>query len=213
MEWDLFMPPPREQDPVAMFLDGTKLGYFSRGITNALRDIVNLPSIEFEAVVNLAALESAILSPANPKLAVEINVYGPASARDRVGADLSEKQLYLQMPNELREGIDYDNPHLLQFDGMDESGTEDEDTQAAEIFNGNLHQAENFQQTITGLLGSLRRADGLQRLGGVERLTRPLYPHQEEALDFMTQRENGNIPQEYRLWQPEVIDGETCFDQ
>jgi hypothetical protein len=174
------------------FRDGTKLGYLSHGITHALRDIIKLPLIEFEAVVNLSALESAVLSPANHKLAVEINVYGPASTCDRVGTDLSEERLYLQMPNEVREGIDYVNPHILQFDGMNASGTEGEDTNPAEDFNGNSYQDGDFQETITGLFGSLRRADGLQRLGGVERLKRPLYPYVLSVLFNRTWRANAN---------------------
>jgi hypothetical protein len=32
--------------------------------------------------------------------------------------------------------------------------------------------------------------------------------HQKEALDFMSQREDGPIPEEFRLWKPDHIDGQ-----
>ncbi len=32
--------------------------------------------------------------------------------------------------------------------------------------------------------------------------------HQEEALDFMIQRETGNISENYRLWKPKMVEGE-----
>lgn len=34
-----------------------------------------------------------------------------------------------------------------------------------------------------------------------------LFRHQKNALDFMTQRENGPIPEEYRLWNLIEKDG------
>jgi SWI/SNF-related matrix-associated actin-dependent regulator of chromatin subfamily A3 len=33
--------------------------------------------------------------------------------------------------------------------------------------------------------------------------------HQKTALDFMTQRENGPIPEAYRLWQATELDGHS----
>lgn len=32
--------------------------------------------------------------------------------------------------------------------------------------------------------------------------------HQEQALDFMIQRETGDISENYRLWKPEKVHGE-----
>lgn len=34
------------------------------------------------------------------------------------------------------------------------------------------------------------------------------YRHQKEALDFMSQRENGPIPDDFILWKPENVDGQ-----
>ncbi|KAF2999265.1 hypothetical protein E8E13_003360 [Curvularia kusanoi] len=34
--------------------------------------------------------------------------------------------------------------------------------------------------------------------------------HQEKALDFMSQRENGPIPDDFRLWKPESVEGLLC---
>lgn len=31
--------------------------------------------------------------------------------------------------------------------------------------------------------------------------------HQEKALAFMLQRESGDIPEQFRLWEPAVIEG------
>jgi hypothetical protein len=35
--------------------------------------------------------------------------------------------------------------------------------------------------------------------------------HQKTALDFMIQRENGPIPDAYRLWQPDEADGQPWY--
>jgi SWI/SNF-related matrix-associated actin-dependent regulator of chromatin subfamily A3 len=37
--------------------------------------------------------------------------------------------------------------------------------------------------------------------------TNPDNRHQQEALDFMIQREQGPIPAEFSLWQPVLIEG------
>ncbi|KAL1650612.1 hypothetical protein SLS61_005861 [Didymella pomorum] len=35
--------------------------------------------------------------------------------------------------------------------------------------------------------------------------------HQKTALDFMSQRENGPIPEEYQLWKPHEREGQSCY--
>jgi hypothetical protein len=35
--------------------------------------------------------------------------------------------------------------------------------------------------------------------------------HQKTALDFMSQRENGPIPEEYQLWKPHEREGQSWY--
>uniref|UniRef100_A0A093VGA7 Putative SWI/SNF-related matrix-associated actin-dependent regulator of chromatin subfamily A member 3-like 1 n=1 Tax=Talaromyces marneffei PM1 TaxID=1077442 RepID=A0A093VGA7_TALMA len=176
-----------------------------------LKDLAMEPLIEFDALVNLQILGDAIRraqKQSDAAIRVDVNIYGPEASRDRVGKYLSDKGLFLQPPNERRRGTRYDNPHILQLDDLGGSDTE-EDNSDSDVASSDAssEQNEDFQETIAEVFNSLTRSDDLRGVRGSEGLNRTLYPHQEEALFFMLQRETGDIPDKYRLWQPEIIDG------
>ncbi|KAJ5195938.1 helicase [Penicillium cf. viridicatum] len=141
---------------------------------------------------------------------VDIHVYGLENLRDQIGRQLSKGNLFLQHPDMCRPGIRYDNPHILRFDEREDSDVE-EVTNAAEDegqIDVSFECDAEFDETIATVFQSLRRPDKLNRLKETGNLIGSLYPHQEEALDFMTQRETGEITVEYRLWQPKTIGAE-----
>ncbi|KAL4944056.1 hypothetical protein BDV06DRAFT_233907 [Aspergillus oleicola] len=202
------------------FSDGTSLGYLSEKMVKAVATLIDLPNFEMEAFTALGEIIEAIRragKAADAKFRVNINIYGLESNRDLVGRELSGSGLFLQVPDIVRPNVSYDNPHMLRMDGMEESDTEEEEEEevAAEpeedTVEAQSEQDADFEDTIAEVFGSLRRQEGLNRLEGGENLNSTLYPHQAEALDFMTQRETGQISEEYRLWQSKVVNGVQAF--
>ncbi|KAL5335300.1 SNF2 family N-terminal domain-containing protein [Aspergillus crustosus] len=199
------------------FADEKELGYLSEKMTKTLATLVELPQFELEAFAHPSALIDAIRRAgkgSDAKVRVNVNVYGPESTRDDVGNQLSSHGLFLQAPEFCPPGMGYDNPHILRLEGMEETDTEEEESQIAEPEPEEVEVPpetdKDLGDTIEEIFSSLRRQEGLNRVGGGEGLKRPLYPHQEEALDFMEQRETGNISDEYRLWKLST-DGKEMF--
>lgn len=57
----------------------------------------------------------------------------------------------------------------------------------------------------------LTRTSHQGRVADGTRLATPLLKHQEEALSFMLERENGPIRKEYQLWKNMPVDGHTWY--
>ncbi|KAF3400768.1 putative SWI/SNF-related matrix-associated actin-dependent regulator of chromatin [Talaromyces pinophilus] len=213
--YTLRVQPSAELQLFLKFADNGDLGYLNEKMEGKLKDIANEPSIELDAVVNLQSLSDAIRraqKQSDAAIRVDVNIYGPEASRDRVGKYLSDKALFLQPPNEKRREARYDNPHILQLDGLDESDTDESDSDSvAASSNASSEQNQDFQETIAEVFNSLTRSDDLRGVRGSEGLNRALYQHQEEALYFMLQRETGDIPDKYRLWRPEMVDGEQKY--
>ncbi|KAJ1711675.1 helicase [Aspergillus flavus] len=203
---------PSSDGPLFLrFPDGTDLGYLSRKMEQALQELIGRPLFEIDALTNLNSLIDSLRRAGKPSDAaarVSINVYGRESDRDKVGRELSNKDLFLQHPDGCRVGVKYDNPHILHLDGMDETDTDEEDEEdviEVDVAETTPEQEEGLRETLDEVFNSLTRGDHLRQLGGSETLNRTLYQHQAEALDFMIQRETGDIPDEYRLWQPKPM--------
>ncbi|KAE8382709.1 P-loop containing nucleoside triphosphate hydrolase protein [Aspergillus bertholletiae] len=202
------------------FPDGADLGYLSNKMEQVLERLIGLPLFEIDALTNINFLIDSLRRAGKPDAAtrVNINVYGRRSDRDKVGRELSKRDLFLQHPDDYRVGVEYDNPHILRLDGMDDTGPEDEEDEEDEEDITEVEESETtserdegFEETIAEVFNSLTRGDRLTQLGGSETLNRTLYQHQGEALDFMIQRETGNIADEYRLWQPKPVGGEQLY--
>lgn len=169
-----------DQQLFLKFPDGFELGYLSEKLAHALKNLVDQPSVEFEAVANLVLLDEAIHraeKAADAAMRVNINVYGKASDRDKIGKELSDKGVFLQAPDHYRPGMKYDNPHILRFDGMDESNTDEESEIDNEVsLEPPSSQDEEFDETIADVFSSLRRGQGLNRLEGSNKLKVNLFP-------------------------------------
>lgn len=162
------------------FADNGDLGYLSEKMERGLKDLAREPFIELDAIVNLQSLSEAIRraqKQSDAAIRVDVNIYGPEASRDRVGKYLSDKGLFLQPPNERRRGTRYDNPHILQLDGLGGSDTEENDSDSdAASSNTSSEQNEEFQETIAEVFNSLTRSDELRGVRGSEGLNRALYP-------------------------------------
>jgi SWI/SNF-related matrix-associated actin-dependent regulator of chromatin subfamily A3 len=140
---------------------------------------------------------------------VQINIYGPWSIAGDIGKELSDQKIYLQRPVYVRNSATYDNPHVLTLEGYQCSSTDidlpTEDTSKEKA------TTETLKSTIKDVYSSLTRDQSLRGLEGDERLKTSLLLHQKTALAFMTQRENGPIPDEYKLWKPTETEGMICY--
>ncbi|ORY16159.1 SNF2 family N-terminal domain-domain-containing protein [Clohesyomyces aquaticus] len=196
-----------------VFPDGFSMGELNAQLEKALDRIFGQVDIDFEVLTHIRSVRETIGRATKEKDAivrVNINLYGPRNQAKQVGVHLSQNKVYLQRPDFLRSGCVYDNPHVLklpQFQPSEQAcivpvGTERDPA---------ADKAEVFKKTISQVYSSLKRGQRLVGLEGDDRLRTSLLQHQMEALDFLTQRENGPVPDEFSLWSPDEVDGQPCF--
>lgn len=194
------------------FEDGQVLGEVNEKLEDALSRFAERRScLDFEVFAPVRAVRETIARAEKEKDAivrVQISMYGPRKMKQEVGQELSQHKIYLQSPDYVRAGVEYDNPHVLKLSNRLYSNAN------VKIIAGESPPEKSanelLEETIAEVYSSLTRNQHLQGLEGDERLKTSLLPHQKTALDFMTQRENGPIPEAYRLWVPTVLDGQDC---
>ncbi|KAJ5560339.1 SNF2 family N-terminal domain-containing protein [Penicillium frequentans] len=208
--------PSSNEEFFLIFPDATELGYLSERMKKAFEPLKELPHFELEAHITLKSIMDALSkakTAAEAAIRVEVHVYGSNILRDQFGRQISNGHLFLQHPDMCRPGIRYDNPHILRFDDLEDSELEGETDATEDDVEADLsvESDEEIKETITTVYQFLRRPNQLKRLKESGTMLGSLYPHQEEALDFMTQRETGDIPPEYRLWQLKTNNAEQAF--
>ncbi|KAK2745332.1 hypothetical protein FQN55_006237 [Onygenales sp. PD_40] len=194
-----------------------ELGWLESHAAGALDALIERPSIQLEAVADVPSLRETIGKVTKAKdaiIRVDICIYGSRESSADVGRHLSNNKVYLQRPDPQRQraGSIYDNPHVIKFPDLqirdvDRRPTEMEE-EGSELM---VESGEGFQKAIQDVYDSLHRSSNLRRLEGDSRLKTTLLPHQQEALDFMTQREKGPIPDHFRLWSAIEYDGSVSY--
>jgi SWI/SNF-related matrix-associated actin-dependent regulator of chromatin subfamily A3 len=197
------------------FPDGTLFGEANVLLEEALQRIEEeRHDVDLEVFAPIRPIRETISRATKEKEAVvrvNINIYGPRSVVQEIGSILSAKKLYLQRPDYIRPGLIYDNPHVLRLGNIIQSfNGQDMEMHTAKQQESEVAKAEAFQKTIDTIYSSLTRGQDLAGLEGDNRLKTQLLIHQKQALDFMTQRENGPIPEKFRLWMPGEQDGRPC---
>ncbi|KAG0649190.1 ATP-dependent helicase GTA, partial [Hyphodiscus hymeniophilus] len=204
-----FSIPPSSTEVVLCFPNGMEFGVLNTHASKALRSLVQRPSLQLEAIADITTIRETIgrvTKATDAVVRVNINVYGLRESCQEVGRYLSSQKLYLQRPDKMRTGSAYENPQVLSFADMQISSYENQfDVRANKA--PKLDDAAKFSESISNVYLSLTRSANLSKIQGDRRLKRTLLPHQEEALDFMLQRENGPIPPEFRLWK--AMEGEN----
>ncbi|KAE8449590.1 hypothetical protein EG329_007920 [Mollisiaceae sp. DMI_Dod_QoI] len=195
------------------------LAVMNEKISGALYDLSYKESCRF--YVYMAAGNCASLQPKDFKtekkiaLHVDIVIYGPEMGKKSVGHLLSGKRIYLQHPCYRDPDAIYDNPHvlvitdllassLLSSPAISRTRTPSNDcdkTLAAYPETDDLNEPQVVLQRQVGkIFESLTRPQSLKRLEADIRVNTQLKRHQEEALDFMAQREFGSRSSQYSLW-------------
>jgi SWI/SNF-related matrix-associated actin-dependent regulator of chromatin subfamily A3 len=137
---------------------------------------------------------------------LNLNVYGSSSLSTSIGRTLSDQKIWLQRPDWLSPNTTYDNPHTLKLDSNDSQKDLELVHEVKEV-----SAKDDFQQSVDEIYSMLTRDSYLNGLSGDARLRTPLLPHQAKALDFMTQRETGPIPEGFQLWESVTHDSEAWF--
>ncbi|KAJ0340378.1 hypothetical protein KNSL1_011586 [Colletotrichum chrysophilum] len=203
------------QDHVLLaFKDKTDFGYLRSGPGKTISPLLTRAGVEFEPIAPTVTLRETIgraKKPVEAMVKVDINVYGPRRTAQYVGDKLSEGKLWLQKPTHPRKDVDYDNPHVLQLDGVGDMAIE-----AVREVNGGgatkrQPREENLRKMMLEVYQRLDTHKNLEKVGGGEGLKNELLIHQQEALGFMLQRESGEIPDPYRLWKPVKVDGSDWY--
>lgn len=129
-------------------------------------------------------------------------MYGPNVSQPNtldIGRHLSDHKLWLQRPAWQMEHTHYNNPHYFKIKGEPiETDIKLEDIELTS-------NAGDLNSSITDVFSMLTRDAHLQQDSGDMNSHRPLLPHQERALYFMTQREIGPLPEEFQSWEQVVL--------
>jgi hypothetical protein len=193
------------------FPDGSILGELNTQLEKAFEAMIG-QQVDYEVLAPVRAIRETIGFAKSAKEAiarVNINVYGLRRTARQIGRELSAHKIYLQSPDCPRSNTAYDNPHLLKFPNVQALMPDTKSQHEAEKIE-EIEKTESFKKTIATIYSSLKRSQHLTGLEGDGRLKTQLLLHQKEGLDFMSQRENGPIPEDFLLWQPDEVDGQPC---
>ncbi|KAI0193792.1 SNF2 family N-terminal domain-containing protein [Astrocystis sublimbata] len=198
-----------------VFSDGVSLGILPTSIFECFSPILERgPDFFLEAVTRRHELHEKvrrISKSFDRKIGVDINVYGPRDSMEKIGDELSRKKLWLQRPDNHQKEYTYENPHVVTFPGISHTTTGVNDMPGAVDEQGQLGTQDRIEKIVSEVHASLHRDGELEITAGDRRLRTHLLDHQQRALTFMKQRESGDIPETYRLWQKSLYEGQTMY--
>ncbi|KPM46104.1 hypothetical protein AK830_g425 [Neonectria ditissima] len=203
---------PKTDHVLLLLPDGTKFGHPRGDITKVLSSLLGSDSFEFEAVALsriICRKISKVEKAGDAIVQVDINIYGPSSQGTRIGEILTKDKVWLQRPDYYNKQFLYVNPHVIRFPELEGSARLEElENEAAGL---ERRTNTDVMQLVAEVQQSTHRAEGLERVTGDGRLKTELLDHQERGLGFMLQRESGEIPDEYRLWERTVVEDNEIF--
>ncbi|KAK4096483.1 hypothetical protein N658DRAFT_569839 [Parathielavia hyrcaniae] len=126
---------------------------------------------------------------------VSINVLGPASLSSEVATRLGSVSGYLQHPKKLAEGIEYQNPQFLRFQG--------DNTQMQHLVGivGNLPLALRARASdeLDRIMETLANVSCDYELPPCDELNTTLKRHQEDGVRFILTREDKDPPSDMEI--------------
>jgi SWI/SNF-related matrix-associated actin-dependent regulator of chromatin subfamily A3 len=164
---------------LVVFFDGTEMGQLNVQLEKAFDSIFQQqPQIDFEVLAPIKQIRETIGKTTKEKDAivrVSINIYGSRDCAQQVGQLLSKHKIYLQRPDEIRNGLIYENPHELKLKLPNvQLIYNDCVTNSSEEVQTVSDKAEAFKKTISNVYSSLTRGQKLIGLEGDGRLKTPL---------------------------------------
>jgi hypothetical protein len=194
-----------------VFPDNAVLGQAEDKRRRSIPRLLSMSSLNLEAMFSPASLLARLRTITSKKDAiifVDINIYGPASQAAQVGDHLAKYGVWLQKPDHLKRSVRYENPHKIQFPELLQEEVVIQNVPApTELADGRILQLEQ------AVLAESQRTSHQKGTAGDIRLKTKLLPHQETGLSFMLERESGDVPDEFRLWKPAIINGREMWVQ
>ncbi|KAH7136885.1 SNF2 family N-terminal domain-containing protein [Dactylonectria estremocensis] len=193
--------------------NGTEFGHPRGNITEVISSLQRLENLklDFEAVASTNVIfqkMQKVTKQGDAIVQVDINIYGPCSRGNEVGDKLTEKKVWLQKPDYAKRGFAYVNPHEIRFPDL--QGSERLEELERELLQPERAKVD-VMEMVSEVQQSTHRAARLERVEGDRRLRTKLLEHQEKGLAFMSQRESGQVPEEFRLWEPRVVEGTEMY--
>lgn len=181
--------------------------HVSRGLA-ALDDV---PSVEKRAFAETSRIQCVLdraKRPGEATLKVEVNLYGSVEEAGIVGDKLSATKLFLQDPDHGMKDIEYCNPHVIQFPGIEEpvpkvveNGIAEGSSKASQMVREGV---DTFDRTISTIYHSLTRFRNLERMQGGEHVLTPLLKYPSPHADSLM---STNPPSE---WKSIYVKSLTC---
>ncbi|KAK8040667.1 hypothetical protein PG991_000455 [Apiospora marii] len=205
---------PSDNYVMLNFPDGSPFAQVNEGTSKALSSVFGITGVYVLAFTTGQAVEHVLRrakTPGQAVMAVDLNIYGPKSKLDEVGRELSTNKAFLQDPDKGTDNMEYNNPHIISFTGIAEP---DQDSSSARW---DLQQvqgrgkparssAKEMQQTASNIYHSLTRFRALEKVSTVANVITPLLEHQQTALSFMLEREDGPLSADCSLWDSALDD-------
>jgi hypothetical protein len=165
------------------FPDGSPFAQVSELVSRGLAKIQQYPSVEMRAFAETKRIQrvfSRAKKPGEATMTVEINIYGSVTDSDFIGDELSSAKLFLQDPSLAIQDIEYRNPHIVEFSGIEEPKPESLGqiflVESSEPFKIVKEERKKFDHAVSTIYQSLTRSRNLDgKKGGAHVLT-PLLP-------------------------------------
>jgi SWI/SNF-related matrix-associated actin-dependent regulator of chromatin subfamily A3 len=161
-----------------IFPDKTDFAQLNNHHARVFDEILQIPSIEMEAFVDLVTFKQTIekASKANEAtMRVNMNVYGRREEVEAIGKLLSNEKIFLQDPDHPRAGLDYINPHL--FDAPEAGCIPGQDVISTRVSESQAEDSKSsFHEAVNDIYASLKRGTDLELIGGDARLRTELLP-------------------------------------
>ncbi|KAF3482819.1 transcription termination factor 2 [Arthroderma uncinatum] len=122
---------------------------------------------------------------------ISINLYGPRRIADNIGRVLSQKNIWLGIPNAVEAGISTYNPHAERRRLLIAAAQQQQQPQQNPRFavQSEVRTAEEVSSAVTKMFDQLQGAQNLPEIETPELLKTQLLPHQKQALGFMLEKE------------------------
>ena len=166
------------------FSDGELFAQISELACRGLAELQELPSVEIVAFAETKRIQHVFArtkKPGEATLKVEVNVYGSADDTKIVGDKLCSVKMFLQDPDHGTQNIEYCNPHVIQFPGIEEPVPTNTDKPFArdphKSSKAVMEERENFDQTVSAIYHSLTRSRSLERMQAGTKIRTPLLPY------------------------------------
>lgn len=163
--------------------------------SQGLAALQDLSSVEIMAFAETAKIQSVLTKakkPGEATLKVEINVYGSIDIAEVVGRKLGAAKLFLQDPDHGQQDIEYCNPHVVHFPGVEEPKPQSTDCVVPEVMSKPTRslkqERETFDHTVSTIYDVLTRARHLERRDGGSHIKTPLlrYISRPDSLLFQS---------------------------